>query len=209
MTLLRKAREARNIFFNGIKILLYSDFSLELQKRRAEFIGIKRTLQKFELTYALLYPAWLLVVALGRTQIFDSPTGAPLWLEDNKEKLQLNWRMEGGGKEGNGHNVWNHFFFFFSLLLNESWFIWGGVRGEMHTRWGRIALSSKWMRREEVFYSIFCLFLLITGGMDERSYEKYAVWEMVTRKPLRIHLDRWGGESGWMGGGTDEKADGK
>lgn len=87
VTLLRKAREAGNIFFNGTRISLYPDFSPELQRRRAEFIQIKHTLQKFKLSYALLYPARLRVTALGSNQFFDSPTSVEKWLEENKEKL--------------------------------------------------------------------------------------------------------------------------
>lgn len=59
VTLLRKAREAGTMLFNGTRISLYPDFSLELQWGRAEFTGIKRTLQKLKLSYALLYPARL------------------------------------------------------------------------------------------------------------------------------------------------------
>lgn len=87
VSLMRKTREAGNIFFNGSKISFYSDFSPDLQKLRAEFIQSKRTLQKFKLTYALLYPAKLRVNALGGTQFFDSPAGVEKWLEENKEKL--------------------------------------------------------------------------------------------------------------------------
>lgn len=44
-------------------------------------------LQKHKQTYALLYPARLRVVALGGTQIFDTPAGVERWLEENKDKL--------------------------------------------------------------------------------------------------------------------------
>lgn len=87
VTLLRKAREGGNIFFNGTKISLYSELSTELQRHKAEFIQIKRTLQKFKLPYAFLYPARLRVTALGGTLIFDSPASMETWLEENKEKL--------------------------------------------------------------------------------------------------------------------------
>lgn len=90
VTLMRKAREMGNIFYNGMKISFYPDYSPDLQKRRAEFLEVKRTFQKLKLTYALLYPARLRVEALEGTQIFDSPVGVTSWLEDNRERLQLN-----------------------------------------------------------------------------------------------------------------------
>lgn len=46
---------------------------------------IKRSLQKYEVKYALLYPARLRVEAMGEVLFFDSPTGATRWLEGNKQ----------------------------------------------------------------------------------------------------------------------------
>ena len=86
-TLIRKAREKGEIFYNGTKVSLYQDFSPDLQRRRAEFISVKRTLQKYKLPYALLYPARLRVSALGGTLFFDSPASAEKWLEDNKKDI--------------------------------------------------------------------------------------------------------------------------
>lgn len=71
--LLQKAREMGVIMYNGVRVSLYPDFSPDLQKHRAEFIPIKGILQKYKLAYALLYPACLLVTALGGTLFFGSP----------------------------------------------------------------------------------------------------------------------------------------
>ena len=87
VTLLRKAREKGEILYNGVKVSLYQDFSPDLQRRRAEFIPIKRTLQKHKLPYALLYPARLRVSTLGGTSFFDSPASTVKWLEDNKKDI--------------------------------------------------------------------------------------------------------------------------
>lgn len=87
VTLLRKIREAGEVFFKGAKISFYSDFSPDLQRRRAEFTQAKRNLQKFKLPYALLYPARLRVAALGETLFFNSPAEVEKWLKDNREKI--------------------------------------------------------------------------------------------------------------------------
>lgn len=76
-----------SISYNGAKISIYPDFSLDLQKRRAEFLGVKRSLQKFDITYALLYPARLRINALGGSQFFDMPADALAWLEDKRDQL--------------------------------------------------------------------------------------------------------------------------
>lgn len=87
--LLRKAREMGNISHSGVKISMYPDFSPDLQKRRAELMELKHRLQKFYVTYALLYSAQLQVVALGGTQFFDSPASVIAWLEDKKDQLLI------------------------------------------------------------------------------------------------------------------------
>lgn len=89
INLLRRAREKGNIFYNGVRISIYPDFSPGLQKRRAEFLKIKRSLQGYDVTYSLLYPARLRVNALGGSQFFDSPKKALTWLEEKKDQLPL------------------------------------------------------------------------------------------------------------------------
>lgn len=74
VTLMQKARELGDIFHNGARISLYPDYSPDyspsLQKRRAEFIDIKRSLWNYKIAYALLYPARLRITALGATHFF-------------------------------------------------------------------------------------------------------------------------------------------
>lgn len=67
--------------------MLYPDFSPDLQKRRAEIIPIKQTLQKYKLAYALLDPAHLQVTALGGTLFFGLPPEVEQWLKENKKDL--------------------------------------------------------------------------------------------------------------------------
>lgn len=41
-TILQKARERRDIFYNGVKILFFPDFSPKLQNKRGKFVEIKK-----------------------------------------------------------------------------------------------------------------------------------------------------------------------
>lgn len=75
VTILQKAREMGNILYNGARLSIYSDFSPELEKRRAKFVEIKHKLRQLKVTYAMLYPARLGVTALGETLFFDTPEG--------------------------------------------------------------------------------------------------------------------------------------
>lgn len=89
VTLMQKAREMGDIFYNGAKISLYPDYSPDLQKHRAAFMEIRRSLQNHKITYALLYPARLCIMALGITHFFDSVAGVTKWLEDNKKTYRV------------------------------------------------------------------------------------------------------------------------
>lgn len=86
VTLMQKSRERGDIFYNGARISLYPDYSPELQKKRAGFADIKRSLRTL-ISYALQYPARLRIEALGATQFFDSADRAAKWLEDNKKNF--------------------------------------------------------------------------------------------------------------------------
>lgn len=56
---------------------------------RVDMFHLKRTLQNFEVKYALLYPARLRVEAIGEVLFFDSPTGVTRWFEGNKQRLKF------------------------------------------------------------------------------------------------------------------------
>lgn len=88
VTILQKARDIKNIQYNGVRISLYPDFSPELQRQRAKFIECKRKLQQFKVSYALLYPARLRITAFGEVKFFNVPAEVTSWLEKNEGRLQ-------------------------------------------------------------------------------------------------------------------------
>lgn len=86
--ILRKARELSDIRLDGNKIAFYPDFSVNVQKRRAQFHDVKRRLRDLELSYAMLYPAKLRVVANGTTHFFENPKDAIRWLDQAEHSLK-------------------------------------------------------------------------------------------------------------------------
>lgn len=87
LNLMQRSREKGDIFFNGARIAIYPDYSPDLQRRRAGFLDIKRTLRNHNISYALLYPARLRIEALGTIRFFESVKGATDWFEENKRNL--------------------------------------------------------------------------------------------------------------------------
>lgn len=86
--ILRKARELSDVRMNGSRIAFYPDFSADLQKRRAQFQDVKRRLRTLDLSYAMLYPAKLRVVAGDTTVFFENPKDAAGWLDRTEPSLR-------------------------------------------------------------------------------------------------------------------------
>lgn len=66
---------------DNARISFYPDFSAELQRRRAKFTEVKKRLRRYEVTYAMLYPAKLRIAVNGETKFFDNPAQASDWLD--------------------------------------------------------------------------------------------------------------------------------
>lgn len=86
--ILRKARELSDVRLEGNKVAFYPDFSVNVQKRRAQFLDVKRHLRNLGLSYAMLYPAKLRVVANDSTQFFEHPKDAVRWLDQAEGSLR-------------------------------------------------------------------------------------------------------------------------
>ena len=72
-SILRRAREQRNLQFQGNKLLLYPHFTMTVQAARREFLQTKKLLIQTGHTYALLYPAKLQVVVQDKPHVFTDP----------------------------------------------------------------------------------------------------------------------------------------
>lgn len=70
-TILAKARTMNaSLITDKTKASLYPYFSTELQRTRVTFNGVKQRLRRLNVTYAILYPAHLRMVANDETQFF-------------------------------------------------------------------------------------------------------------------------------------------
>lgn len=67
--------------YENSKILLFPDYSLEIQQRLRSFMEIRRLREK-GIKFSLLYPSWLRIVDGDHARFFDSPDAVSTWLED-------------------------------------------------------------------------------------------------------------------------------
>lgn len=85
--ILALARTKGTIEMNGSKISFFPDFSVEVQKLRAQNDEGKRQLPALQIPYAMLYPTKQPVVVKGETHFFDTPKSAAQWLDRNEKHL--------------------------------------------------------------------------------------------------------------------------
>uniref|UniRef100_H3AZW1 L1 transposable element RRM domain-containing protein n=1 Tax=Latimeria chalumnae TaxID=7897 RepID=H3AZW1_LATCH len=81
--ILKRARELKNLTFQGNRIHLFPDLSTELYRKRKEFDGAKRLCKELNLPFALLHPAKLKVTVKGRYHVFSFPSDAKKFLKSN------------------------------------------------------------------------------------------------------------------------------
>lgn len=90
---LRQARDRDNIWYNGTRLSFYPYCS-------AKFAERKRRLRNLQLTYAMLYPAKLHVIAVGHGQVhfFESAKNATAWFTCNEQALRHKSENEEGDR---------------------------------------------------------------------------------------------------------------
>ncbi|KAJ1189349.1 hypothetical protein NDU88_006097 [Pleurodeles waltl] len=67
---LRRARELKTLRYECMTLSLYSDFILQVQEVRKQFLPAKKQLRELQLDYRMLYPAKLRVDVDGSTIFF-------------------------------------------------------------------------------------------------------------------------------------------
>ncbi|XP_056414581.1 small muscular protein isoform X1 [Hyla sarda] len=80
-TILRRAREVRDLQYNGQNIFVYPDFSWETQRKRASFREIKRQLKNAGVPFSLLFPTRLRVEHKGKVIIFGTSQEVSDWMD--------------------------------------------------------------------------------------------------------------------------------
>ena len=92
--ILAQARLKGDIRIGNSKVMVFPDYTREVQKKRASFQGVKKRLRQNGLTYGVLFPARLRVETDGGALFFESPTEASLWIDNHYSE---DGRGPGGG----------------------------------------------------------------------------------------------------------------
>lgn len=78
------------------KISFFPDFSVEVQKQRAQFNDAKKRLKALNVQYSMLYPSRLHVVARDQVHFFDKPQLVSQWLDREERSI----REEAANRRG-------------------------------------------------------------------------------------------------------------
>ena len=81
--ILRQAREKGEVSHNGQKIMIFPDYTLQVQKARKTYEAVKIKLRAMGLKYMLLFPAKLKVLHEGRSHFFTTPQSAWDWATES------------------------------------------------------------------------------------------------------------------------------
>lgn len=87
----KAARAKGTVMLDKSKLMLFSDVSADLHKKRKRFDMVKKGLRELnipELRYGILHPATLCVTYKGKRHLFNSPPDAQRFLQDFKDKTQ-------------------------------------------------------------------------------------------------------------------------
>ncbi|KAK7888865.1 hypothetical protein WMY93_024425 [Mugilogobius chulae] len=74
--ILRLAREKRELHYQGVRIHVFPDFSVDLEKKRRQFDPIKKKFREMDIKYSLQYPSSLRIIENGKPRIFRTPADA-------------------------------------------------------------------------------------------------------------------------------------
>lgn len=78
---LRESRKIEQLRYEGAKLMIFPDFSIDTQKQRRSFDQVKMNLRNKKIKYSMLFPARLRVQDGERVRFFTSPEEASQWLE--------------------------------------------------------------------------------------------------------------------------------
>ncbi|KAJ1114853.1 hypothetical protein NDU88_003083 [Pleurodeles waltl] len=79
--ILRQARLHKGLTVENSKVLIYLDFSREVQRQRAAFTSVKWKLRELEISYSMQFSARLQVDIQAVVEFFTTPQEAWSWLE--------------------------------------------------------------------------------------------------------------------------------
>lgn len=81
--ILRLAREKKDLFFQGTRIYIFPDFSVDLAKRHRQFDAVKKKLRERDIHYSLLYPCTLRITVDGKSTTFRCPAEVENYIQQD------------------------------------------------------------------------------------------------------------------------------
>ena len=102
--ILSQARMRGDLTIGNSKIMIFPDFTREVQRRRASFMGVKRRLRMVGLTYSMMFPARLRVISDKGVLFFDLAAEASHWIDDQypaEKEEEKSGRKRLSGNRGN------------------------------------------------------------------------------------------------------------
>lgn len=79
--LLRAARQAGKLPYRNTNLMMFPDYTVETQRQRRSFDGVKAALRAKGVAYSVLFPAKLRVIDGESVRIFTNPKEAGAWVE--------------------------------------------------------------------------------------------------------------------------------
>lgn len=74
--ILQAARTLPALSYQGAKVIIFPDYTKEVQVQRRSYYSVKQKLRALDLPYRLLFPARLRVILQNKTHFFDNPEAA-------------------------------------------------------------------------------------------------------------------------------------
>ena len=78
-TILQHARETEEVKFENSRIMIFPDYTLQVQKIRKSYDAVKQKLRSMGLTYMLMFPSKLKVIHASKSHFFTTPQTAWDW----------------------------------------------------------------------------------------------------------------------------------
>lgn len=80
-TIMRLARQQRNLTYNGQRVFIYPDYTAEVMEQRRAFREIMQALRESEIKHSLRFPAKLHLQHNGQPMVFTSPGDAKTFVD--------------------------------------------------------------------------------------------------------------------------------
>lgn len=79
--ILVESRKLPELLYENTKLMLFPDFSADVQNRHRSFNEVRRRLREKNIKYGMLYPSRLRIPHGGTVRFFDTPEETNEWID--------------------------------------------------------------------------------------------------------------------------------